>query len=208
MQDRPGKACGGGEFGIRVQRVAVTAHPVQKRLLRRHRDGQLEVRSALRRLRRRRRSAFAAEPALAAREDRPLLRPQRRAVRGGDRRLRPDHRGLALVPDVGEPGDRDGRCPTVGSAQAPTPPRWRAAPCSARCRCRGTSPMAARSCESSAPHCRTSAVPAGCRRRDSATHACPSGPGPRRARGGRAGYRYWSRRIRPVRARRRAPRRD
>ena len=117
----------------------------------------------------------------------------------GDRRLRPDHRGLALVPDVGEPGDRvpvpDGG---IGAGA-----RHRLAgvqhPATARCRCRGTSPTAARSCGSSARRCRTSAAPAGCRRRDSAARACPSGRGPRRARGGRAGCRYWSTRIRPGR---------
>ena len=44
-------------------------------------------------------------PSPRAKIDR-FWRPQRRAVRRAHGGLRPDHCGLALVPDVGEPGDR------------------------------------------------------------------------------------------------------
>jgi hypothetical protein len=46
---------------------------------------------------------LAAEAALAAGEDRSLGRPQRLAVQIGHRLLADDHRGLAFVPDLGEP---------------------------------------------------------------------------------------------------------
>ena len=85
------------------------------------------------------RAAFTTEAAFAAGEDRPSLRPQQRAVRRGDRRLAPGiHRGLALVPDVGEPGDGLARCPKAAAVRALPRARRRAAPCPARCRCRGT----------------------------------------------------------------------
>ena len=41
MQNRLGKACGSGEFGIGVQRVAVAAEPIQQRLLRQNRHVDL-----------------------------------------------------------------------------------------------------------------------------------------------------------------------
>ena len=47
----------------------------------------------------------ATEPAFAAGKDRAPLRPEQGPVRRSDSGLGPDHRGLALVPDVGEPGD-------------------------------------------------------------------------------------------------------
>ena len=48
VQDRLRKACSGGKFGIGVQRVAVTAEPVQKRLLRQRRNVNDEVGRAVR----------------------------------------------------------------------------------------------------------------------------------------------------------------
>ena len=114
-----GNPAAAAKSGIRVQRIAVAAHPVQQRLLRRHRYGQLEIGCTLGRFGRRRRTALTTEAAFAAGEDRPLLCPQQRAVGRGHRRLRPDDRGLALVPDVGEPGDRDAGRPTAARDRAP-----------------------------------------------------------------------------------------
>src|SRR6185312_17295240 len=75
VQNRSRKPCGGGEFRIRVQRIAVTAEAVQQGLLRQNRQWYLVVAGALRCSRRRRRSALAAEATLAAGEDRPPLSP-------------------------------------------------------------------------------------------------------------------------------------
>ena len=104
--------------------------------------------------------------------------PQRRAVRRGDRGLRPDHRGLALVPDVGELGDRAagarrrdraGHRDRLAGVQHPGELDVDA---------RELAPTAARSCGSSPRHCRTSAAPGGCCRRGSAAPAGPSGRQP------------------------------
>ena len=118
MQDRPGKACGSGEFRDRSaagcgRRTAGTAAPAAADTGNR----QLQVGRPVRR-------APTTSTARARRRNRP--RRGRRSTASastagvpsgrGDRRLRPDHRGLALVPDVGEPGDRACRCPTAGSA--------------------------------------------------------------------------------------------
>jgi len=53
-----------------------------------------------------RRAALATEPAFTTGEDRSFLGPQHRAVGRGDLGLRPNHRSFALIPDIGEPGDR------------------------------------------------------------------------------------------------------
>jgi len=49
------------------------------------------------------------KPALAAGEDRSLRRPQQAAPGVANGRLADDHRGLALIPDLGEPGEGAGR---------------------------------------------------------------------------------------------------
>ena len=49
MQDGLVKAGGSGEFGIRVQGIAVATEPVQQRLLRQYRHVDLQVRRPVRR---------------------------------------------------------------------------------------------------------------------------------------------------------------
>ena len=102
MQDRRGEAGRLGEVGVRVERVPVTAQPVEQRLLGSGRVGRLGVRRPVRQLDRLGAAAVAAPAALAAHEDRGAGGPQLLTGLGGRDPLLPDHRGLALVPDVGE----------------------------------------------------------------------------------------------------------
>ena len=105
VQDRRREAGALREVRVGVQRVAVAAEAVEQRLLRRHVVRRIAVGRAVGDLDRVRRTAVAAPAALAAHEDRRAHGPQpARPSAATACRLLPDDGGLALVPDVGDPG--------------------------------------------------------------------------------------------------------
>ncbi len=89
-----------------MEGIAVAAQPVQQRLLREGRHVELGVRLTIGVLHRLRRTTLTAETALTAGEDRRPCGPQGIAVEILGHRFLHDDRGLALVPHLGDTGDR------------------------------------------------------------------------------------------------------
>ena len=144
MQDRCWKACRGGELRIRVQRIPITTHPVQQSLLWKHRRHHCLICFAIRKRNRLRRTTFTPETTLAAGENGRASCPQRVAL-GVDRDgFLHDHRGLALVPDLGDSSCGAGHFHLPGSADGQSLPGFRAPPSPDRFRRRGTTPSVLR----------------------------------------------------------------
>jgi hypothetical protein len=191
-----------------VQRIAVAAaHAVQQCLLRGDRYGQFEVRRSLRRFRRRRRTALAAEaPPPRAKIERFWVH---NSAPSGAVTVVFDQMTAALplsqmsvnlvtarpVPDggIGDGAETASlACSTLLNSMSMP----------------GNFTVGGSVMWELCAICRTSAAPVGCRRPGSAVPAGPSGRHLLPARGGRAGYRHWSKRIRRDRVPRPWPRRD
>ena len=139
----------------------------------------------------RRRSALAAESALATGEDRSLRVSQRRAVQVSDRCLTDDHTALPLsqisvnrVTDRADPLAGSGAGTVTASLACSTLLSSMSIP--------GNCTVGGSVSRSWPPRCRTWAAPEGCRQPGSAAPSGSSGLRRHPARGGRAGHRYWS----------------